>query len=152
MNDLEKLWTAALGEIEIQISRPNFLTWFKNSTLVEKRDGTATVGLPNGFAKEWVEHKYQKVILGAVRALDDTTKKVEFVITAGGDESRKAHAVPIGEIADEQLTFPEFKIDPDTNLNPRYTFGSFIVGSSNELAHAAATSIVKEIGTKYNPL
>ncbi len=150
--DLEKLWTAALGEIEIQISRPNFLTWFKNSSLVDKKEGTAVIGLPNGFAKEWVEHRYQKVVLGAIRALDDSTKKVEFVIVAREIEVRRALQEAGQKTADDQLTFPEFRVDPESNLNPRYTLNSFIVGSSNELAHTAASAIVKEVGTKYNPL
>ncbi|MDP3947169.1 MAG: chromosomal replication initiator protein DnaA [bacterium] len=56
------------------------------------------------------------------------------------------------EKIEKQLVFSEFKVDPVTNLNPRYTFATFVVGSSNELAHAAAMAVVKEVGTKYNPL
>ena len=152
MNDLEKLWSSALGEIEIQISRPNFLTWFKNSALIDKRDGTAVIGLPNGFAKEWVEHRYHKVVFGAIRALDDSVKKVDFVITAATLVPADAVRTREEGARDEQLTFPEFRVDPESNLNPRYTLSSFIVGSSNELAHTAASAIVKEVGTKYNPL
>lgn len=153
LNDLERLWNAALGEIEIQISRPNFLTWFKNSALLDRKDGTAVVGLPNSFAKEWVEHRYQKVVLGAIRALDDTTKKVDFIVSAReGAYIQRGTNIQHSSPAKEEFGFPEFRIDPDTNLNPKYTLSSFIVGSSNELAHTAATSIVKEVGTKYNPL
>ena len=75
---IEELWRAALGEIELQVSRPNFITWFKNSALLEKREGTAFIGLPNGFAKAWVEDKYCKIVLGALRTLDEEIKKVEF--------------------------------------------------------------------------
>src|SRR3989344_1461717 len=151
--DLEQLWKSALGEIELQISRPNFVTWFRQSRLLEKQNGTATVGLPNNFSKEWIENKYSKIILGALRNLDETTKKIEFVVAMGHQP------IPLQVIDQEvkggtagQLSFNELKVDPDTNLNPRYTISSFVVGKSNELAYAASQAIIHEIGRKYNPL
>ncbi len=149
--DLEQLWRSALGEIEVQISRPNFITWFKNSRLTDKRDNTAIISLPNNFAKEWIENKYCKVVLGALRALEESIKKVEFVVTDG----KQRATITVRASAQEsttQMAFPEFKIDGETNLNPRYTLSSFIVGKSNELSHAAASAVVDEVGKKYNPL
>lgn len=151
--ELRELWETALAEIELQVSRPNFVTWFRNSQLLDKKEGAALVGFPNNFAKEWVENKYNKIILGALRNLDDSTKKVEFVVHNNPNilpklnESRTRKA-----IATEQPMFSELKVDPETNLNPRYTLGSFVLGSSNEMAYAAAQAIIKEIGRKYNPL
>ncbi len=55
-------------------------------------------------------------------------------------------------ITEHQNIFPEFKIDPETNLNPKYTLNSFVVGSSNELSYAASTAVIKDVGKKYNPL
>ncbi len=148
---LERLWQAALGEIEIQVSRPNFVTWFKNSRFLQKKGNSACVGLPNNFAKEWIENKYSKVVLGALRTLEQSIMKVEFVVV--GSKGAPTKPRPSATRPEEtQMTFPEFKIDPETGLNPRYSFGSFIVGKSNELAYAAATAIVEEIGKKYNPL
>ncbi len=150
--DLEQVWKSALGEIELHISRPNFLTWFKNSKLVDKKDGIATVTLPNNFAKEWIENKHYKIVLGALRNLDETTKKIEFFVTQRNQplppRSTKETMMP-EEFG--QLSFQELKIDPETNLNPRYTLASFIVGKSNELAHAAGETIVQAVGQKYNP-
>ena len=65
--ELKEFWERALGDIELQISRPNFITWFRNSQLLDKKDGAALVGFPNNFAKEWAESKYAKIILGALR-------------------------------------------------------------------------------------
>ncbi len=150
--DIKQLWQSALSELELQISRANFLTWLKNSQLVRKdEEGKILVGLPNNFAKEWVENKYHKMILGVVRSLDDSVKKVEYIVvnerrpifkedSAGSAPSR------------QQASFPELKIDPDTNLHPRYTLNSFVVGSSNELSYAASMAVVKDVGKKYNPL
>lgn len=150
--DLEKLWQSALGEIEIQLSRANFATWLKNSKLVDKRDGTLIISLPNNFAKEWVENKYHKNILGAVRNFDPTTKKLEFVVHSSTIIEPKTQKITTGDFQRfENRINLDFKIDPETNLNSRYTLKSFVVGSSNELAFAAANAIIEEVGTKYNP-
>ncbi len=149
---LERIWQAALGEIEVQVSKPNFVTWFKNSRFMHKKGNAACIGLPNNFAKEWVENKYAKVVLGALRALEESITKVDFIVVSvkGGVPGRGKSFK--GIMIDEQMAFPEFKINPETGLNPRYSLNSFIVGKSNELAHAAGTAIVDEIGKKYNPL
>ncbi len=155
--EFEQIWQTALGEIEIQISKPNFATWLKNSRLLDKQDGVVLVGLPNNFAKEWVENKYQKIILNALRNLDQGTKKVQF--TVHNSNVAPAALVPqkksrqaTEEDFKKQLAFEELKIDPETNLNPRYRLSSFVVGKTNELAYAAASAIIDEIGRKYNPL
>src|SRR5580704_19181524 len=78
--DLDHIWQSTLGEMEVQLSRANFTTWLKGSRLVDKRDGTLYVALANNFAKTWVEDKYHKNILGIIRNLDDSVKKIEFVV------------------------------------------------------------------------
>ncbi len=150
--EINQLWQSVLAELELQISRPNFLTWLKNSRLVKKEeDGRVTVGLVNNFAKEWVENKYHKMILETLRSLDETIKKVEYEVLI--DERRLPEIkLETKTISSRQTSLPEFKIDPETNLHPRYTFSSFVVGSSNELAYAAASAIIKDVGKKYNPL
>lgn len=151
--DKNDLWQSVLAEIELQISRPNFLTWLKNSRLVDVQDGTALVALPNNFAKEWVEVKYHKLILGSMRTLNSETKHVEYIVEgtllkrAAKRAPRPAIAAPIN-----QLAFQEMRVDPKTNLNPRYTMESFVVGPFNELAHSATRAIIETVGTKYNPL
>ncbi len=145
--ELDQLWQLTLSEMEIQLSRANFATWLKNSHLIDKKDGTFFISLPNNFAKQWVEDKYNKNILGIIRNFDDSAKKVEFIVSQG--EAKKT-AVP--EISKLENTIDlEFKINPETNLNPKYSLKSFVVGPSNELAFAAASAIAQEIGNKYNP-
>ena len=150
--DNEQLWRQTLSEIEIQLSRANFATWLKSSRLMDRREGTFTVALPNNFAKEWVQNKYQKMLLGAVRNFDSSAKKLEFVVEGqklSGETKREALVDHIAKL-ENQASF-DFKVDPETNLNPRYSMQSFVVGSSNELAYSAATAIIREVGTKYNP-
>jgi len=154
IKNTNQLWQSVLAELELQISRPNFLTWLKNSQLLKKEDdGRVVVGLVNNFAKEWVENKYHKMILETLRSLDETVKKVEYVVLS--DKKYSLSLEPKSEnktVSIRQTSLPELKVDPETNLHPRYTFGSFVVGSSNELAYAATSAVVKEVGKKYNPL
>jgi len=151
-NELEKIWRAALTELEFQISHPNFITWFKNSQLLEKTpDGKITIGLFSNFAKEWVENKYNKLLFNILFTLDSSIKKIEYAVIT------KPNLAPSKSIKKNDHVviengFEEFKIDPETNLHPRYTFDSFVVGSSNELAYAASQAIIQSIGQKYNPL
>lgn len=149
--NLEELWNLTLNELEVQLSRANFATWFKNSRLVDRRDGTVYVSLPNHFAKEWVENKYQKNLLGVLRNFDSSARKIEFVVRT--DNMKPAPQKMTAEALEkfENRIELNFQIDPETNLNSRYTLESFVVGPSNELSFAAANAIVEEVGTKYNP-
>ncbi len=148
--NLDKLWQSILGEMEVQLSRANFATWLKNSNLMEEREGTLFIALPNNFAKEWVENKYHKNLLGIARNFDDSIKKLEFVVSNQRVEMviKKSPAEPARF---ENKINLEFKVDPESNLNPRYTFNSYVVGSSNELAYNAASAVIQSVGTKYNP-
>lgn len=160
MNNHE-LWSRALSEIELSVSRANFVTWFKDTHIIDQKDGTIIVGVPNGFSKEWLENKYHKFILKSVRNLIPEVRAVSYNIVAPNDRSlsetdhQSQKNKPKKDFmaqADEQMEFKEFSIDPRTNLNPKYTFDTFIVGSFNELAHAAALAITKNLGKVYNPL
>ena len=155
---VKDVWQTVLSEIELQISRPNFLTWLKQSQLVGKseKDGSALVSLPNNFAKEWVKNRYHKLILGSLRNLDASIKNVTYVVTRLDEVNpslvQKKTKTEIPQTFKSQPTLIDFAIDPKTNLNPRYNLNSFIVGSSNELAYAATQAVIKDIGKKYNPL
>jgi len=138
--------------METQLSRANFATWLKNSNLVDKREGTFYIALPNNFAKEWIENKYQKNLLGIIRNFDSTARKLEFIVTSQEPKILNNRKPGIeGGVVDAQISLELNRVDPESNLNPRYTLQSFIVGSSNELAHAAASGIVEDVGKKYNP-
>jgi len=147
----EELWQAVLAQIQFHTSPANFETWFKNTNILSKNGGTILIAVPNSFSKEWIENKYHKLILTTLHSLDEETKEVKYLVESSGLKVRQ----PKEEISlpvFDQLEFSEFKIDKETNLNPRYTFENFIVASFNELPHAAATAVSKEPGLVYNPL
>ncbi len=155
----QDIWQTVLGDIELQISRPNFLTWLKNSQFLgkaDKDDGVALVGLPNNFAKEWVKSRYHKIILGSLRNVDGSIKNIDYVVVGNNAASQIVSAArrikSEAEAVEPQAPLIELKVDPKTNLNPRYDFKTFIVGSSNEMAYAAAQAVVRDVGKKYNPL
>ncbi len=157
--EMNELWDAVLGEVELQISRPNFLTWLKQSKLIGKdeKDGVAMVGLSNNFAKEWVKSRYHKLILGSLRNFDGAVKSVDYVVVNADNEEainrklrRRQRETQFVSRPQEPLI--ELKIDPKTNLNPKYTLDTFVVGQSNELAYAALQTVIGDIGKKYNPL
>jgi len=151
----DQLWQVALAEIEISISKANFLTWFRSTSLVSRKDGLAVVAVPNTFTKEWLENKYNRLVLRSLRNVASDVKDIKFVIRSQTPEleqkaAKKKEAETV--ILENQLNFSEVSSDKETNLNPRYTFDSFVVGSSNELVHAAAHSVSKNLGVVYNPL
>jgi len=145
----EELWQAVLAQIQLDISPANFATWFKNTKIISEKEGTVLVSVPNSFSKEWLENKYNKAILKILRSLNGEIKEVVYVVEKSGNKiGQKEKTISISE----QLDFPDLKIDKETNLNPRYTFSNFVVGSFNELPHAAAVAVTKEPGLVYNPL
>ncbi|MDR3582016.1 MAG: chromosomal replication initiator protein DnaA [Candidatus Pacebacteria bacterium] len=149
--DLEQIWQSTLGEMEIQLSRAHFATWLKNSQLIEKKNDTFVVALPNSFTKTWVENKYQKNLLGIIRNFDGSVKKIEFVVGSKRFPSPAPVVVAPPDPQGMDSIDLDYKTDPETGLNPKYRLSSFVVGPSNELAFAAATAITEAIGKKYNP-
>jgi len=156
--NLKELWQATLGEIELGISKPNFITWFKNTQIGSKKDGVVIINVPNGFTKEWLENKYYKLVLRALRNISPDIKEIQFIITSqiidqkiAMKEKRRAKEEP-KPIFEDQLDFEEFKIDKETHLNPKYSFENFVVGAFNELAQAAGQAVTKHLGSLYNPL
>jgi len=152
----EELWQTSLAEIEVSISKANFLTWFRNTSIINKKEGLVVLAVPNAFTKEWLENKYHQIILRALRNAANDVKEIKFIIDAHAAEKLAQQKQRVEESRsstfDGQLGFSDISVDKETNLNPKYTFESFIVGSSNELAHAAALAVSENLGAVYNPL
>jgi len=152
MNNNE-LWQSVLAQIQFNISRANFATWFQNTEIISKEDETVVISVPNAFSKEWLSNKYNKLILKTLHDIDDKIKDLSFVIKPQNQKVAASKVLPGKDtIETEQLKFDEFKTNKETNLNPRYTFDNFVVGSFNELAHAAALAVSDNSGFAYNPL
>src|SRR3989339_903888 len=153
--DNKELWQSVLAQMQFHVSKANFATWFQNTEIILKEDKTVIISVPNAFSKEWLSNKYNKLILKALHEVDDQIKDLNFIIKP---QSLKINPPlfrnnQIQEKVDtEQLKFDEFKVNKETNLNPKYTFDNFVVGSFNELANAAALAVAENPGNVYNPL
>ncbi|MEA3341771.1 MAG: chromosomal replication initiator protein DnaA [Chloroflexota bacterium] len=157
----EELWKAVLGDLELELSKPNFNTWFKNTFIVSynKEDLQVIIGVPNAFTQTWLQNKYHKAILGGLnRVTDKRIKKIIYRV----EMTRPVENFAASNVkADQQPTDAGSaiahkqegkKIGEGIGLNSRYVFESFIVGGGNELAHAACQAVVAAPGEKYNPL
>ncbi len=153
----EELWKAVLVEMELSLSRAHFTTWFKNTSIISREPTTVTVSVPNGFVKEWLENKFNKQIITAIRKLSGDIREVKYVVGQPKSEPvRQDLSHIIEHEMPDQLTDQNHEVDRVTALNKKYSFDSFIVGSSNELAFSCAQAVVQGIGDgmpkAYNPL
>jgi chromosomal replication initiator protein len=152
-----ELWKSVLREIEMEISKANFVTWFKNTNISTKQDGKILVAVPNAFTKEWMEYKYNKTILKSLLNHDKEIRSVNYVIAPGilsqiQQKTVAPQQTNTVQATETQMEFKEFQVDKETGLNPRYAFNTFIVGSFNEMANAAGLAVTKNVGKLYNPL
>ncbi len=150
--DTHELWGKCLKDIEVEVSKANFSTWFKNTSIIKEESGIIYVGVPNEFVKDWLLQKYHKLILKSLMSVADHIRAVEYLILKPEMRIKQAENKDVQKIAlHRELPLPEVSVGRDDNLNPRYTFESFIVGPFNELAYAAAQAIINKPGFAYNP-
>ena len=149
----DQLWQAVLGEIELNLSKANFTTWFKNTFISSIENDQVIICVPNTFTKAWLEKKYHKEISLALQNVGNKSFNRIFYKV----EAKKVSPV------DGLLKKIRIKKDYDAlgndsvsknrfGLNGRYTFINFIVGKGNELAHAACQAVAANPGNAYNPL
>lgn len=152
MQDNTMLWENTLQEIASQTSKANFNTWFKNTSILKNDQGNITIGVPNEFVKEWLLTKYHKVIVKALRDRDELIRAVEYAITKPEQAAQQQKQVQKQkEEQPNELPLLELSINKEDNLNPKYTFDTFVIGPFNELAYSAAQAIISR-PTVYNPL
>jgi chromosomal replication initiator protein len=139
MRSAREIWEAALGELELQVNKPNFNTWLAKTTGLSRRENRITIGTPNTFVAEYLDTNQRSLIEKTLINVTGTSMEVVFEVVSArqpASAAAKSHPPRRGRSA----------------FNPRYTFDSFIVGGSNRMAHAAALSSTKGSGGGYNPL
>ena len=158
-----EIWQAVLAELELSISKPNFVTWFKNTDIVSYQDGGVVVCVPNEFNRAWMEKKYNQMIVKSLeRVTGKPIKKLEYKICS----IKSISAQPLaGELENKTEEFSTVAFAPNVSsetmapprvgefgLNQKYVFETFVVGGGSELAYAAAQAVVNKPGEAYNPL
>jgi chromosomal replication initiator protein len=163
----DTLWQAVLGEIELSVSRGNFVTWFKSTCLLKQTDEEIIIGVPNIFIKQQLERKYNDLITETLKKNGVEPGTIVYKISASAVSEKPTDPEPVLSqttprpvtVSAPKQTNITTKSAPSTlahsyrqGLNERYSFDNFIVGASNELAFAACQAIAQQPGTKYNPL
>ncbi len=147
----QQLWQAILGSLEVTLTKANFNTWFKNTSIIEKGADYITLNVPSTFTRNWVANKYQSEILKNLKTIAPEIREIKYQV-GSNTGSNKTQEAPQNTLKKE----PSLRTQTPTNsapaLSPKYTFETFIVGKNNELAHAAATAAAKSPGGHYNPL
>jgi len=159
MKDAE-LWRALTGQMQMKLSKANFEGVYKGLWLISRSGDTVEIGTTTVFTRGLVQQRIQKDLLAALKDLDDVTN-ITYTIASGPDApaakkppKRAANTVelPVEKAAPKSVTEAPRTKKSSSPLNPKYTFDTFVVGSSNELAYAACIGVSKNPGHKYNPL
>ena len=171
----EVAWKATLGELEMQMTKATFNTWLKDARLLASDDEEYVVGVRNDYAKDWLENRLEETIIRTLSTIAGQDVHVRFVVWSDdilpdslssnkeGVRPKQAHQNSNGNGESPNHSPPdeqgEMEGEFETNgrfgtghLKGCYTFSTFVVGTSNRLAHAAALSVAERPGTTYNPL
>ena len=152
--DAKQVWRAALGELQVSLSPANYETWLRETSLVEVDDNRFRIAVPNAFAKDWLETRYRSLISQTLARIVGYSVQVEFFVSVAAETEAAPPAAPAGST--QQVRLEPGRVGGEgggtSNINPRYLFANFIVGSANRLAHAASLSVAERPGHAYNPL
>lgn len=162
----DQLWQAVLGEIELNLSKANFTTWFKNTFIGAIENNKVVICVPNTFTKAWLEKKYHDFIAKAIHNVSDqpineiiykveTKKPIENekpFYSQAQNFSKTEQISNLNTSSSETNNNHEPVFINQFGLNSKYTFKNFIVGKGNELAHAACQAVAANPGKAYNPL
>ena len=139
------------------MTKSTYDTWVRDTVCLAYEDGSFVIGVPNAYARDWLSMRLRPLITRTLSSIVGHTVEVSFVVrTAPAADSPEAATGPLLELdmAGVEAEIPEARmpVTSEANLNPRYTFENFIVGSSNRMAHAVAMSVAERPGKAYNPL
>jgi chromosomal replication initiator protein len=143
----QRLWQAALGELELQMTRATFDPWLRDTHCMGiEDDATVIVGVKNGYAVEWLGNRLYPVVQRTLRHITGEDMQARFVVW---EAKRSGESPTLLKPEDIDLPAPTVY---DPGLNPDYTFNSFVVGPSNRLAQAASQAVAEAPARAYNPL
>ena len=152
----EQVWQAALGQLQLEMSKATFETWMRDTQLLTQEDGAFVVGVTNAYAKDWLENRLRSTVKRILTSIVGRTVELRFVVWPAqtlhenGERVAPASAPLLHEAA--PAVAETFAFSLPTNLNPKYTFETFVVGPNNRLAHAACLAAAENPARAYNPV
>ncbi|MEK7247545.1 MAG: chromosomal replication initiator protein DnaA [Chloroflexota bacterium] len=162
----QRVWDAALGQLQIHVTRPNYDTWLKDTRGLRIEDGCFVVGVPTEFVKEWLGTRMRGLVSQTIGGILGSPTEVSFEIIAGTGNGHNVngHAPAVTQsripAATDEMALPETSPVHSIisspllrqRLNPKYTFRTFVTADSNRIAAAAAMAAAERPGEDYNPL
>jgi chromosomal replication initiator protein len=151
---LESLWSQVLERLQLQLSRPTFETWIKTASAEQLENNCLVIRTPNPFARNWLQKYYIKTISDVVQDIVGHAVEIHITVAIGDG---------VSELGDAEVSWP-LPIEPSmpenlpgnrpkpTELNPKYVFSRFVVGSNSRMAHAASLAVAESPGREFNPL
>lgn len=157
----QDLWLRILEKVENEVKRPHFLTWFQNTAILSYHDGLLVVGVPNIFAKDWLEHKLGAQLMQAIQFIHPEVREVMFEVDPQLGLPEDLRALDVNKLFNKEKKSRKLPGRQEVRLlegisskclNPKYSLQNFVVGGSSRLAHAAAMAVGQRPGSLYNPL
>jgi chromosomal replication initiator protein len=156
----EQAWQSVLGQLQMEMPRASFDTWVRDTKPVSYQDGTLTIGVRNAYARDWLESRLASTVSRLLVGIMNASVAVNFIVNGNEPETML-----------DETPHPSGQLEPDSayqrngasgatddpparpsNMNPRYLFDTFVVGSGNRLAHAACLAVAEKPARAYNPL
>lgn len=155
MQDVQELWDQTLAVVRSELNTPTFKTWFENTSPLGIVDETLIVAVQNEFARDWLDSRYSGLLSSALAQVLGHPMSVSFKVPADGPTPvaiASPPAEPLGMPDLEEVEQKRVKEATDGEFNPKYTFDSFVMGTSNQFAYHAALAVAETPGGAYNPL
>ncbi|TDB38095.1 MAG: chromosomal replication initiator protein DnaA [Actinobacteria bacterium] len=155
MQDVQELWDETLAVVRNELNTPTFKTWFENTSPLGVVDETLIIAVQNEFARDWLESRYSGLLSSALAQVLGHPMSVAFEVPADGASTTAAASAPVEPLGMpdlEEVEQKRVKEATDGEFNPKYTFDSFVMGTSNQFAYHAALAVAETPGGAYNPL
>jgi len=151
MSELQNIWKNTLEDIKNKINLPTYRAWFEHITPLSLKKNCLTISVGSSFAKEWLESRYLNLLSESIKKVVSNSCKIKIISTPGISENTGGHYDDYIDENIENRNYPVKKIQNST-FNTKYTFDTFIVGSSNRFACTASLAVSEKPGKAYNPL
>ncbi|MFT9849408.1 chromosomal replication initiator protein DnaA [Aneurinibacillus sp. REN35] len=150
VTNVKELWDTTLSHIQTRISKPSFETWLKSTKATSIDDNTLLITAPNEFTRDWLESRYSELILETLYEVTGKVITIKFVIPTSNSQQNEAETGAAHSAKDKRNNAHDDY--PQTMLNPKYTFDTFVIGAGNRFAHAASLAVAEAPAKAYNPL
>ena len=143
----DQAWQAALGQLQMDMPKAAFDTWVRDADIVSYEDGTFIIGVPNAYARDWLDSRLSSTIKRLLTGIMNRTVETRFTVWHDPEPVK-----PVEEDEVEDLPIQETSQETNCSLNLRYSFDNFVVGASNRLAHAASLAVAENPAQAYNQI